>query len=55
MHATKGIWVAQATGDADRKVTDREGKILLPPAEPLYTLKRIWLTREERRILLWFF
>ncbi|MFN7170416.1 MAG: trehalose-6-phosphate synthase [Candidatus Omnitrophota bacterium] len=47
MRACRGIWVAQASGDADRKVTDREGKIQVPPENPLYTLKRVWLSKEE--------
>ncbi|MGE4357876.1 MAG: trehalose-6-phosphate synthase, partial [Candidatus Omnitrophota bacterium] len=47
MRTCRGIWVAQASGEADRKVVDAEGKVKVPPEEPLYTLKRVWLTKEE--------
>ncbi|MCM8782217.1 MAG: trehalose-6-phosphate synthase, partial [Candidatus Omnitrophica bacterium] len=47
MQACNGLWVAFGDGDADRKVTDKEGKIKVPPEKPAYTLKRVWLTKEE--------
>ncbi|MCM8783213.1 MAG: trehalose-6-phosphate synthase [Candidatus Omnitrophica bacterium] len=47
MRTCKGIWIAQASGEADRKVADREGKVKVPPEEPLYELKRVWLSKEE--------
>jgi trehalose 6-phosphate synthase len=47
MQACNGIWVAYGSGDADRKVTDNKGKIAVPPENPAYTLKRVWLTKEE--------
>ena len=47
MQACQGIWVARAHGDADRKVTDGKGKIKVPPNNPRYTLKRVWLSKEE--------
>jgi alpha,alpha-trehalose-phosphate synthase [UDP-forming] len=47
MQACNGLWVAFGNGDADRKVTDKEGKIKVPPEKPTYTLKRVWLTKEE--------
>lgn len=47
LRATSGLWVAQGTGDADREVSDSEGKVLVPPGGPTYTLKRVWLSREE--------
>ena len=42
-----GTWIAYGSGNADRKVVDKEGKIRLPPEEPAYTLKRIWLNKEQ--------
>lgn len=42
-----GIWVAHGSGNADRKVTDKKGKIKLPPDSPQYTLRRIWLSKED--------
>jgi alpha,alpha-trehalose-phosphate synthase [UDP-forming] len=47
MQACNGIWVAYGSGDADHKVTDGQGKVKVPPANPAYTLKRVWLTKEE--------
>jgi trehalose 6-phosphate synthase len=47
MQACGGMWISQATGNADKQVVDKEDKIRVPPADPRYTLKRIWLTEEE--------
>jgi trehalose 6-phosphate synthase len=47
MQACDGIWVAYGNGEADRKVTDEKGMIKVPPRDPRYTLKRVWLTKEE--------
>lgn len=47
LRATSGLWIAHGAGDGDRDTVDREGKVLVPPEAPCYTLKRIWLTREE--------
>ena len=47
MRACNGLWVAYGNGDADKKVTDAKGKIRVPPDNPAYTLRRVWLTKEE--------
>lgn len=47
LRATSGIWIAHGSGEEDRDFVDSEDKILVPPQSPLYTLRRIWLTREE--------
>jgi trehalose 6-phosphate synthase len=47
LRACNGLWVAFGNGDADSKVTDKDGKIKVPPEDPSYTLKRVWLTKEE--------
>ncbi len=47
LQACGGTWIAQASGDADREVVDAHNKIGVPPDEPQYTLKRVWLTKEE--------
>lgn len=39
--------MAAGTGDADRDVVDKHNKIRVPPESPHYTLKRIWLSKEE--------
>ncbi|MBI2612630.1 trehalose-6-phosphate synthase [Candidatus Kaiserbacteria bacterium] len=47
MEACGGTWIAHGSGDADKKTADAEGKLKVPPEEPKYTLKRIWLTPKE--------
>ena len=43
----QGTWVAHGSGDADRKTVDERNCLRVPPDEPQYTLKRVWLTKEE--------
>ena len=47
LRACDGTWVAQATGDADREASDDSGRERVPPEHPEYTLRRVWLTKEE--------
>jgi trehalose 6-phosphate synthase len=47
LRACDGTWVAQATGDADRDTSDGYGRLRVPPDHPQYTLRRVWLTKEE--------
>ena len=49
MEACGGTWIAYGSGNGDKFVVDKDDKINLPPQEPKYTLKRIWLTEEEIR------
>lgn len=47
MRICDGIWIAHGAGEADREVVDGDDKLRVPPDKPAYTLKRIWLTKEE--------
>jgi len=47
LRACDGTWVAQGTGDADRETTDEHDRVRVPPGQPQYTLRRVWLTPEE--------
>lgn len=47
MEACGGIWLAHGGSDADRLVVDKDNKIAVPPDDPKYVLKRIWLTDAE--------
>jgi trehalose 6-phosphate synthase len=47
MRACSGTWIAHGSGTADKEVADKHGRIGVPPGHPDYTLRRIWLTREE--------
>lgn len=49
MQATGGTWIAHGSGDADRLVVDKNDTIQVPPNDPKYTLKRVWLTEEEEK------
>lgn len=47
MRACGGIWIAHGAGEADREVVSKDDKIAVPPQDPAYSLKRIWLTKDE--------
>lgn len=47
MEACGGTWIAHGSGNADRDVVDKNDTIAVPPEDPKYTLKRVWLTKEE--------
>jgi trehalose 6-phosphate synthase len=46
--ATGAVWVAQASGDADRESSDAKGRVRMPPRLERYTLQRMWIEDEER-------
>jgi trehalose 6-phosphate synthase len=45
--ACDGTWVAHGSGDADRETVDKHDQLRVPPDEPRYTLRRVWLSKEE--------
>jgi alpha,alpha-trehalose-phosphate synthase [UDP-forming] len=45
--ACDGRWVAHGSGDADRETVDAKAHLRVPPDDPKYTLRRVWLTKEE--------
>jgi trehalose 6-phosphate synthase len=47
MRACSGVWIAHGSGSADRQMVDRNGHVAVPPENPSYQLRRIWLTKEE--------
>src|SRR5258708_5018485 len=47
LRACDGTWIAQATGDADRESADESGRLRVPPDHPQYTLRRVWLSKEQ--------
>lgn len=47
MQACGGTWVAFGSGDADKTVVDKYDRIRVPPDDPKYTLRRVWLTSDE--------
>jgi trehalose-6-phosphate synthase len=47
MRICDGLWLAHGGGDADRETVDVDDKVRVPPEEPGYTLKRVWLSKDE--------
>lgn len=47
LKACGGLWIASGSGDADRETVDANDKVMVPPYEEKYTLRRIWLTKEQ--------
>ena len=47
MEACGGMWFAHGNGNADKEVVDERGIIAVPPDNPKYTLKRLWLSKAE--------
>jgi len=47
LKACGGLWIASGTGDADKETVDDKNRLKVPPEEPSYTLRRMWLTKEE--------
>ncbi|MBI5178393.1 MAG: trehalose-6-phosphate synthase [Nitrospinae bacterium] len=47
LKACGGVWVAHGSGNADRETVDKNNMVRVPPDNPLYDLKRVWLTQEE--------
>ena len=47
LRACGGIWVAHGSGTADRETIDAKNRLPVPPEEPSYTLRRVFLTKEE--------
>jgi trehalose 6-phosphate synthase len=45
--ACDGTWIAHGSGNADQEATDRGSRLRVPPTQPRYTLRRVWLTKAE--------
>jgi len=41
------VWVAYGSGNADQATVDAYDRLRVPPDDPRYTLRRVWLTEEE--------
>lgn len=49
LKACGGLWIASANGDADHEVVDSQNKVKVPPDDPKYILKRLWLNEKEEK------
>jgi trehalose-6-phosphate synthase len=47
--ACEGTWIAHGSGNADKTVTDEHDRVRVPPEQPKYTLRRVWLTKDEEK------
>ncbi|MBL8741749.1 MAG: trehalose-6-phosphate synthase, partial [Myxococcales bacterium] len=49
MRACSGVWVGHGAGSADRETVDDHDRILVPPGEGSYSLRRVWLDAVEEQ------
>ncbi|HEY1401977.1 MAG TPA: trehalose-6-phosphate synthase [Terriglobales bacterium] len=49
LNACDGTWIAHGSGDADAEVVDAHDRLRVPPDDPRYTLRRVWLGKEEEQ------
>jgi trehalose 6-phosphate synthase len=47
LRAAGGVWVGHGSANADRITADASGRLAVPPDDPSYTLRRVWLTKAE--------
>ncbi len=49
LRACDGTWVAHGSGNGDRETVDSRHCLRVPPENPRYTLRRVWLTKEQEK------
>jgi trehalose 6-phosphate synthase len=47
LRACDGVWVAHGSGSEDALNVDEFDRLRVPPDDPRYTLRRVWLSSEE--------
>jgi len=47
LRACDGTWIAHGSADADREYVDAHDRLGVPPNDPRYTLRRVWLSEAE--------
>jgi len=50
VQALGGTWVAYGHGNADRAAVDEHNRVRLPDDDPTFTLKRVWISREDYQL-----
>lgn len=48
MRACGGTWIAHGSGSADKNTVDSADRVRVPPANPTYNLRRVWITDDEQ-------
>ena len=49
MQECGGTWIAYGGGKGDWAAVDEKNRIMVPPDDPAYTLRLVWLTEEEEQ------
>ncbi len=49
MQACGGTWIAYGGGKGDRYIVDRDNRVMVPPDDPSYALRLVWLTEQEEQ------
>lgn len=47
LQAVGGVWIAWGSGEADAAVVDEHDRVRVPPEDPQYTIRRLWLDRYD--------
>jgi trehalose 6-phosphate synthase len=47
LRACDGTWIAHGSGDAELETVDAHDRLRVPPDDPHYTLRRVWLNQAE--------
>jgi len=47
LQACDGTWIAHGSGNEDAAFVDSDDRLRVPPDDPRYTLRRVWLSPEE--------
>jgi trehalose-6-phosphate synthase len=47
LNACDGTWIAHGNGNADTETVDAHDRLRVPPDDPRYSLRRVWLTKAE--------
>ena len=49
MQACGGTWIAEGSGRGDRYAVDSSGAVGVPPEDPAYSMRLVWLTDREEQ------
>ena len=49
MQACGGTWIAYGSGQGDRYIVDEDDRVMVPPDDPAYSLRLVWLTEQEEQ------
>jgi trehalose-6-phosphate synthase len=47
LRACDGTWIAHGSGNADLELVDSHDSLRVPPEDPQYSLRRVWLNKAE--------